>query len=207
MCMQENQVIKFKQTIKSIGYVVVAILFFGTFSFLMLSKQWIVSEGINGIIGNIILWVIALIPVFFTISTFICLLNIRIIELRTNEFRIVKPLLFLQKSIFIEDIKSIHQKDYKIKSSKKGQGITIYEGFRTVIVLENEREISVNSFETVEYNRFNREVKELISLHKECGSNIKEVSELDKWSGISLLIFAVIIISIIIWTFVIRSSS
>tara|TARA_R110002051_G_scaffold323945_1_gene419263 strand:+ start:19 stop:633 length:615 start_codon:yes stop_codon:yes gene_type:complete len=202
-----NAVITFKPSAKSIAFAIVGTLFFGIFSFIMLSKKWTVSEGTNEIVGHVILWIITLIFLFFAISTFIWLMNTKIIQLRTNELRISKPLIFLHKSIFIKDIKRIYQKDYKIKSSYKGQLLNVYKGLQTIVVLKNDKEISINSFETTDYNKFNRKIKQLISSQKENKTDIEDVSTMDKWNGIGWLIFAITITLIIIWAFLIKSSS
>lgn len=202
-----NAVITFKPSAKSIAFAIVGTLFFGIFSFVMLSKEWTVSEGTNETVGYVILWIFTSIFLFFTISTFIWLLNTKIIQLRTNELRISKPLIFLHKSIFIKDIKRVYQKDYKIKSSYKGQLLNVYKGLQTIVVLKNDKEISINSFDTTNYNAFNRKIKQLISSHKKNDTEIEDVSTLDKWNGIGWLIFTSVITLLIIWAFLVKSSS
>lgn len=203
----QNAVTTFKPSIKSVAFAIVGTIFFGIFSFGMLSYKWNVSEGTNEIVGYIILWIMTITVLFFAIGTFIWLINTKIIQLRPNELRIKKPLIFLHKSIFIKDIKRIYQKDYKIKSSHKGQLLNIYKGFQTIIVLKNDKEISINSFDTADYNTFNRKIKQMISSQKESDTDIEDVSTLDKWNGIGWLIFVIVITLLIIWAFLIKSSS
>ena len=199
-----NTTITFKPSAKSIAFGIVGTLFFGIFAFKMLSLTWTVSEGTNEIVGYIILWTMTLIFLFFAISTFIWLLNTKTIQIRENELRISKPLIFLHKSIYIKDIKRIYQKDYKIKSAHDHKIINIYDGLKTIIVLKNNKEISINSFDTTDYNTFNKRIKQRISYYKDKNTETKEVSTLDKWHGINWLIFATITTIILIWAIFIK---
>ncbi|MDO7138926.1 hypothetical protein [Algibacter lectus] len=199
-----NTKITFKPSAKSIAFGVVGTLFFGVFAFKMLSLTWTVSEGTNEIVGYVILWIMTFIFLFFAISTLIWLLNTQIIQISKNELRISKPLIFLHKSIYIKDIKRVYQKDYKIKSAHDHKIINIYDGFKTIIVLKNNKEISINSFDTTDYNAFNKKIKQRISYYKEKNTETKEVSTLDKWNGISWLIFTIVTTIIVIWAFLIK---
>jgi len=199
-----NTTITFKPSAKSIAFGILGTLFFGIFAFKMLSLTWTISKGTNEIASYIILGITTLVFLFFAISTLIWLLNTRIIQIRKNELRIIKPLLFLHKSIFIKDIKRVYQKDYKIKSAHDHKIINIYDGFKTIIVLKNNKEISINSFDTTEYNTFNKKIKQRISFYKEKSTETKEVSTLDKWNGISWLIFVTATTLILIWAMFIK---
>lgn len=199
-----NTKITFKPSAKSIAFGVVGTLFFGVFAFKMLSLTWTVSEVTNEIVGYVILWIMTFIFLFFAISTLIWLLNTQIIQISKNELRISKPLIFLHKSIYIKDIKRVYQKDYKIKSAHDHKIINIYDGFKTIIVLKNNKEISINSFDTTDYNAFNKKIKQRISYYKEKNTETKEVSTLDKWNGISWLIFTIVTTIIVIWAFLIK---
>ncbi|QNM86397.1 hypothetical protein H9W90_04535 [Polaribacter pectinis] len=199
-----NDKLTFKPSIKSVTFGIVGIIFFGAFTFIMLSNKWTVNEETNEIVGSIIMWIITLIFLFFTLSNLVWLLNTKIIKLNSRELQIIKPLIFLYKSIYIKDIKKVYQKKYKIKSSFKGQSLNVYDGLKTIVVLKNEKEIYINSFDTIDYNKFNRAIKQLISSKSNNEFEPEDISTLNKWNGVGWLVFAIFTALIIIWAFIIK---
>lgn len=200
----KNTKIIFKPSIKSVAFGVTGVVFFGTFTFIMLSSKWNVNEETNEVVGLVVIWIITLIFMFFTVSNIVWLLNTKIIQLNSRELRVIKPLIFLHKSIYIKDIKRVYQKKYKIKSSYRGQSLNIYDGLKTIVVLKNNKEISINSFDTIDYNKFNKTIKQLISSNNKNEFDIENISTLDKWNGIGWLVFSIFTALIIVWGFIIK---
>jgi hypothetical protein len=185
----ESDIIKTKPSINLIAFGILGTLFFGSFTYIVLSKALNVNTDID--LRLIIIWITAAMLAFFTSACFAMLLSLKTITLTHQMLIIKRPLLFYEKIVPIENMRSISEKDYNINPSHDGSKISVYTGRQTIIELTNDKIIKFSSFEIPEYLEIKDRIKRVLN------KNLSHKTDIKYHNKESILFFWIILMSLL----------
>lgn len=147
----ETTILTTKPSKEVIFISIIGTLFFGAFTYGLISNKWNVDSDTNFDMGMVIMWIITLAFIFFTFGCFSLLIFIKTICLTDQNLIIKRPLLLYKQIIPLKQIKRISEQDYKVNPSNRGVRLNVYNGFQCNIELLSGKIIKFNSFEIPEY--------------------------------------------------------
>ncbi|MFP5040952.1 hypothetical protein [Parasediminibacterium sp. JCM 36343] len=138
----------FRPTIRGIIILIAGILLFGTLSYSLYTTR----KEITGVASFIIFYSIEL---FFILCFAMCnfyVFKIKTIILDKDGLQIKYPLLMSKIEIPFTKINKINASPQIIKTSTRSGIITVYEGTRILLQLDNNNEIDIDSYQTQDFD-------------------------------------------------------